>query len=45
MSDERVLSELPAIGRIDLREIEKSEPVPSEQNRTSIRILSTSRRG
>ncbi|HLJ73064.1 MAG TPA: IMP dehydrogenase [Thermoanaerobaculia bacterium] len=31
MSDERVLSEMPAIGRIDLREIEKSEPVPSER--------------
>ena len=31
MSDERVLSEMPIIGRIDLREVEKPEAVPSER--------------
>ena len=31
MSDERVLSEVPVIGRIDLHEVEKQEPVPSER--------------
>jgi len=31
MSDERVLSEIPVIGRIDLREVEKPESVPSER--------------
>ena len=31
MSDERVLSELPVIGRIDLREVEKPDAVPSER--------------
>ena len=31
MSDERVLSEIPVIGRIDLHEVEKPEAVPSER--------------
>ncbi len=31
MSDERVLSEIPIIGRVDLREVQKPAPVPSER--------------
>src|SRR5436853_989126 len=31
MSDERVLKDMPAIGRIDLHEIERREPLPSER--------------
>jgi IMP dehydrogenase len=31
MSDERVRSEIPIIGRVDLREVEKPAPVPSER--------------
>src|SRR5712691_12987466 len=38
MSDERVLSEVPAIGRIDLHEVEKPEAVPSERFAESIAI-------
>jgi len=31
MSDERVLSELPKIGRVDLHEVEKPAALPSER--------------
>src|SRR5881392_3045641 len=31
MSDERVLSEVPTIGRVDLREVERQAPLPSER--------------
>src|SRR5260370_34148334 len=38
MSDERVRSEMPVIGRIDLREVEKPEAIPSERFAESIAI-------
>ncbi|HUJ15198.1 MAG TPA: IMP dehydrogenase [Thermoanaerobaculia bacterium] len=38
MSDERVLSEIPVIGRVDLREVEKAEPVPSERFAETIQL-------
>jgi IMP dehydrogenase len=38
MSDERVLSGLPIIGRADLREVEKPEPLPSERFAEAIAI-------
>src|SRR2546428_2815688 len=38
MSEERVLSEIPVIGRADLREIEKPETVPSERFAEAIQI-------
>jgi IMP dehydrogenase len=31
MSDERVFNEIPVIGRVDLREVERAEPLPSER--------------
>ena len=31
MSDERVLNDIPVIGRIDLHEVERREPLPSER--------------
>ncbi|PYQ61788.1 MAG: IMP dehydrogenase, partial [Acidobacteria bacterium] len=38
MSEERVLNEIPVIGRADLREIEKPESVPSERFAEAIQI-------
>ena len=38
MSDERVLSEIPVIGRIDLHEVEKPEALPSERFAESIAL-------
>src|SRR5438067_7387532 len=38
MSDERVLKDMPAIGRIDLHEIERREPLPSERFTEAIEI-------
>jgi IMP dehydrogenase len=38
MSDERVLSEIPVIGRIDLHEIERRDPLPSERFAEAIEI-------
>src|SRR6202051_2136563 len=32
MSDERVLSEVPVIGRIDLHQIERRDPLPSDRS-------------
>jgi IMP dehydrogenase len=38
MSDERVLSEIPTIGRVDLREVEKPEGLPGERFAEAIAI-------
>src|SRR6266508_3487348 len=38
MSDERLLSEVPVIGRADLREVEKPEGIPSERFAESISV-------
>ena len=38
MSDERVLSEIPVIGRIDLHEVEKPEALSSERFAESIAL-------
>src|SRR5258708_7073932 len=38
MSDERALSELPGIGRIDLHEIEQPEPLPSARFASGVEI-------
>src|SRR5215468_10199576 len=38
MSDERALSELPGIGRIDLHEVEQPEPLPSTRFATGVEI-------
>jgi IMP dehydrogenase len=38
MSDERVLNKIPVVGRVDLREIEKPETVPSERFAEAIQI-------
>ncbi len=41
MSDERVLNEIPVIGRIDIHEVPRSEPVPSERFLEAIPIALT----
>src|SRR5881409_3195773 len=41
MSDERVLDELPVIGRIDIHEVPRTEPVPSERFLEAIPIALT----
>src|SRR6476661_10244934 len=38
MSDERVLKDMPVIGRIDLHEIERRDPLPSERFAESIAV-------
>src|SRR5437764_1169198 len=38
MSDERVLKDMPVIGRIDLHEIERRDPLPSERFAESIEV-------
>src|SRR5258706_11318299 len=38
MSDERALSELPGIGRVDLHEVESPEPLPSARFATGVEI-------
>src|SRR5258708_9115410 len=38
MSDERVLSEIPVIGRIDLHEIERRDPLPSDRFAEAIEV-------
>src|SRR5215813_6504791 len=41
MSDERALSELPGIGRMDLHEVESAEPLPSARFATGVEIALT----
>jgi IMP dehydrogenase len=41
MSDERGLSEVPVIGRIDLREVARNEPLPSERFAADVPIALT----
>ena len=42
MSDERVLrDDIPVIGRIDLRELERTEPIPSERFSEAIPLALT----
>src|SRR5205814_2096025 len=38
MSDERVLKDMPVIGRIDLHEIERRDPLPSERFAEAIEV-------
>src|SRR5947209_7716020 len=38
MSDERVLKDMPVIGRIDLHEIERTDPLPSERFAQAIEV-------
>src|SRR5262249_21552160 len=41
MSDERVLDELPVIGRIDIREVPRTEPLPSDRFLEAIPVALT----
>jgi len=38
MSDERVLKDVPVIGRIDIHEVERNEPLPSERFAEGIQV-------
>ena len=41
MSDERVLDELPVIGRIDIHEVRRTEPAPSDRFLEAIPVALT----
>src|SRR5216683_2821152 len=45
MSDERVLSDIPVIGRIDLHQIERRDPLPSDRFIEAIEVGTQLTRG